>query len=176
MESITFLRDKLNELYNLHPYLEIRYEHISYLPLHIVDVRPVHCFKGDKPYIDNEIQLEDLFEQMFPNEEILFVSEESLMQVENPILTLGVSGMPVTQTCISKGEEIYEFIEVLEQENSYPYEVCILEASSISFQGSVARIQIQEKPKAFPKLVEKIKNITKNKKKTLNQNQSLFFY
>jgi len=86
--STDWLTDKLQELHQALSYLNIKYEYRKNMQLHIVGVTPLQHYKGDKSYIDKEIELETLFEQMFPNEEIVFVSDDSLIQVENPILIL----------------------------------------------------------------------------------------
>ncbi len=90
MESIEFLKSKLIELSKTLSYLEIKYEYRSYIHTHIVEVNPVDCFNKDKDYIDYQISLEDDFENLYPNEEILFVTSNELITVDNPIIELGI--------------------------------------------------------------------------------------
>jgi len=93
--SIIFLREKLTELYKQHSHLEIRYEYKSIINTHIVEVKPVHCFNSDRHYILKQIEIEDAFENTFYGEDIVFITEDSLVNVSNPIFSLGVSTINV---------------------------------------------------------------------------------
>ncbi|MBJ2174057.1 hypothetical protein JBL43_07405 [Aureibaculum sp. A20] len=90
MESIDFLKEKLELLHDICPYLEIKYEYRSYINTHIIEVKPIHCFEKDIEYVNGQILLEDDFEESFPDEEILFITDNELISVENPILELGI--------------------------------------------------------------------------------------
>ncbi|TPG42028.1 hypothetical protein [Flavobacterium pectinovorum] len=94
-ESIIFLKEKLVELYSEHSHLEIRYEYKSIINTHVVEVKPVHCFNSDRPYILKQIEVEDVFENTFFGEDIVFITDDSLIKVNNPILSLGVSTINV---------------------------------------------------------------------------------
>jgi len=94
-DSIIFLKEKLTELYNEHSHLEIRYEYKSIINTHVVEVKPVHCFNSDRQYILKQIEVEDAFENVFFGEDIVFITDESLIKVNNPILSLGVSTINV---------------------------------------------------------------------------------
>ncbi|QEE49595.1 hypothetical protein FUA48_08375 [Flavobacterium alkalisoli] len=91
MESIEFLKKQLNNIYESLPYLEIKYEYKLKINTHIIEVKPIHCYEKDSQYIRQQIVLEELFENMFPDEEILFMSENILIGIDNPILELGTS-------------------------------------------------------------------------------------
>ncbi|QBZ98255.1 hypothetical protein [Flavobacterium sangjuense] len=90
-EATNFLKEELFALYNTHKYLEIRYEFDSIIDTHIIEVKPVHCFEKDRQFADKQIVLEEKFRNLFPQEDILFITENILIKVENPILELGVS-------------------------------------------------------------------------------------
>ena len=113
MNSIDFLKEKLTTLHNAHPYLEIKYEYVNYINTHIVEVKPIHCFESDKLYISQQIKLEDMFEEIYPNEEIVFITENILIQIENPLLKLGISDISVDEniTEFFKCQPIYEFLD-----------------------------------------------------------------
>jgi hypothetical protein len=91
MESIDFLKSKLEELYKALPYLEIRYEHRLSINTHIIEIHPIHCFEKDKDYIDFQIFLENEFENLFIEEEILFITSNELISIQNPIAEFGAS-------------------------------------------------------------------------------------
>lgn len=94
-ESIIYLKGKLSLLFEEHSYLEIRYEYKTTINSHIIEVKPVHCFNSDKKYIVKQIEIEKAFEDNFYGEEILFVTEDSLVKIVNPILSLGVTSINV---------------------------------------------------------------------------------
>lgn len=91
MESITYLKEKLIELHNCCLFLEIKYEYKSYINTHVIDVRPIHSFNSDEKYINEQLNLEKEFELLFPYEDILFITENELVSIKDPILKLGVS-------------------------------------------------------------------------------------
>lgn len=89
MESIKYIMEKLREFSVFFPNLEFRYEYRYSIHLHIIEVNPDFSFKNDTLYIDSEIQFEEEFSRIFPAEEILFISEDSLTKIKDPILELG---------------------------------------------------------------------------------------
>ncbi len=76
-----FLIDNLNWLSELFPEIHIRYEIRN--NNHIIEVVPVSVFENDENYLKAEILLEKQFEQFFPDEEIIFISEDSLTRIKN---------------------------------------------------------------------------------------------
>jgi len=94
-ESIIYLKEKLSLLFEEYSYLEIRYEYKTTINSHIIEVKPVHCFNSDKKYIVEQIEIENAFEDNFYGEEIVFVTEDSLVKIVNPILSLGVTTINV---------------------------------------------------------------------------------
>lgn len=112
IKSQEFLLTRLSELYNELPYLEIQYEYRSNINTHIIFVLPNHCFEKDADYVRMQITLEDNFEELFPNEEIVFISDNDLFSVERPILSLGVSNIDVQYESL----HVYSEMENLELE------------------------------------------------------------
>lgn len=90
MNSQNFLKEKLNNLTILFPGIKVKYEikNRSFTK-HIIEISPVNVYE-DKTYMDVESDLSFEFERLFPSEEIMFVSENSLVRVDNPILTFGL--------------------------------------------------------------------------------------
>ena len=76
-----FLIDNLNWLSETFPEIHIRYEiDTNY---HIIEVVPISVFNNNEDYLKAEMFVENRFEEMFPNEEILFISEDSLTKIKN---------------------------------------------------------------------------------------------
>ncbi len=85
MTSFQFLEQKLRKLFGQFPKASIRYELRKDRMSHIVEVTPLKFYNDDE-YILAEIEIEDEFELLFPTENIIFISEDSLNKVTNPIL------------------------------------------------------------------------------------------
>ncbi len=83
-----FIINKLQKIFNSYEDIKLRYEYRS--DTHIVEVMPLQVFH-DNEFILLENDLEIEFEESFPMEEILFISEESLTEIKTPIFELGYS-------------------------------------------------------------------------------------
>lgn len=107
MESVDFIKNALVVLNGKLPYLEIQYEFRERNSTHIIEIKPLHCFEKDNLYIDFEINLKDKFEELFFNEDLLFVSVDSLNKIEKPILRLGVSEIEIINgKCIKERKTV----------------------------------------------------------------------
>lgn len=83
MEVKDFLKTRLKSIFLELDNIEIAYEYRVSTATHIVEVKPTEMFYSDK-YVDMEISLEEEFGQKFPNEELLFITEDSLTEIRNP--------------------------------------------------------------------------------------------
>ncbi len=83
MKPQDFIIDRLERVFNRISGIKIRYENRTNTCSHIVEVTPLVIFENDECYLNLEEELEHDFEELFPNESILFVSEESLTEVNN---------------------------------------------------------------------------------------------
>jgi len=86
-----FLIDNLNWLSESFPEINIRYEIRN--NNHIIEIVPVSIFENDENYLKAELLLEKQFEQLFPDEEIIFISEDSLTQIKNAEYEFGKDKM-----------------------------------------------------------------------------------
>jgi len=78
-----FLIDNLNHLSELFPEIHIRYEFRKNTNSHIIEVIPLSVFENSEDYIKAEVILEKQFEKLFPDGDIIFVSEDSLTKIKN---------------------------------------------------------------------------------------------
>lgn len=83
MKVKDFLKTKLKTIFLALDDIEIAYEYRVSTATHIVEVKPIELFYSDK-YVDMEITLEEEFREKFPNEELLFITENSLTEIRNP--------------------------------------------------------------------------------------------
>jgi len=88
MKPQEFLRKKLTELFSKFENIKIRYEYRANTNSHIVEIIPLSVY-NNKEYMMAEDEIEEEFEQLFFDEEIVFVSEGSLVEINIPDFTLG---------------------------------------------------------------------------------------
>jgi len=84
MSPKEFIKARLNELRNIFPELSFKYKFNPNTSTHIVDVRPLDCYKENPDYIKYEADFGFEFDNRFYPETVLFVSEDSLTQISNP--------------------------------------------------------------------------------------------
>lgn len=88
MNSTDLIKDELQLLFSLIEGIEIRYEFKKSILTHFIEVKPLDLFDSNNLYIEKEIALEDKFSKLFPNEDLVFISQNSLSKIENPDLIL----------------------------------------------------------------------------------------
>jgi len=104
MNPSEFLKNKLQEIFSKFEGIQIRYENRESTNSHIVEVIPFSFFDKNKDYMIEEEILEAEFELLYPNENIVFVSEDSLTKINHPNIKFGYE--KITITCDSKDIEI----------------------------------------------------------------------
>lgn len=87
-EAKAFLISNLKKIFLELENVEISYEFRASTSTHIVEVKPDSIYKTCEKYINREIELENSFYKFFPNETLLFISEDSLTQIKSPELVL----------------------------------------------------------------------------------------
>lgn len=88
MNSIDLIKDELQLLFSLIDGIEIRYEFKKSISTHFIEVKPLDLFNTNNLYIEKEIELEDKFSKLFPNENLVFISQDSVSKIDNPDLIL----------------------------------------------------------------------------------------
>ena len=84
MNPKDFIKARLNEIRNIFPELSFKYKFNPNTSTHVVDVRPLECFKDNSDYIKYEAEFGFEFDNLFYPETVLFISEDSLTQINNP--------------------------------------------------------------------------------------------
>jgi len=98
MNSKEFLVEKLKELSSKFEDIKIRYEYRKSTCSHIIEVIPLAVFKNNEDYMSAEAHLEYEFERLFPQEDIVFISEGSLTEIKAPDLVLGYNSIVFDNT------------------------------------------------------------------------------
>lgn len=97
-KSTGFLVGKLKELFNTFNGIKIRYEFNGYMDLHLIEILPLETFESDNDFILQEIKIQDEFEKLFgKNEEILFISSDSLNKIENSEFSIGYNELEAVE-------------------------------------------------------------------------------
>lgn len=89
MKSKEFIEQKINQVFSQFSDIKIQYEYRANTYSHLIEVTPLVFFKENERYITLETAIEDEFESLFPNENIVFISEGSLSEINSPDIKLG---------------------------------------------------------------------------------------
>lgn len=87
LTSIDFIIKELKSLHNKFTNSNIRYEFCKSTNTHLVEVTPIEFYNSES-YMEAELDLEDLFTENYPNEDLVFISEQSLSKITDPIFEI----------------------------------------------------------------------------------------
>ena len=88
MTAENFIKEKLKKLIEKFPDISIRYEKNKNTGSHLIEILPLHFFNSNVDYMKEEWDIGEEFENNYPEEDILFISEESLVEIKKPDLIL----------------------------------------------------------------------------------------
>lgn len=86
MTSLTYITTQLSHIVSLFPYLKVRYEYDAFSQSHYIEVKPLASFQYDRGYIEFEQLMRQNFMNAYPSESICFLSEDSLYEIEKPLI------------------------------------------------------------------------------------------
>ena len=84
MNSKKFIQKELKLLASWFSEAKIRYEYRENTHSHIIEITPLNFYENDESYRQEEAGIENEFEKLFPAENIVFISENSLTEIKNP--------------------------------------------------------------------------------------------
>ena len=113
MNPTEFIKIKLHELHSKFEGIKIRYENRKNTNSHIVEVVPLNFFNENKNYMIEEERLENEFETLFPLENIVFVSHNSLTKIKKADLNLGYEIITVDYSSKGKEFEVSESLSII---------------------------------------------------------------
>lgn len=76
-----FISNHLKRILSVSPEIRIRYEHRRESMCHIIEVLPAAIFHNNLDYLKAEADLESVFETWFPDNEIIFITSDSLLEI-----------------------------------------------------------------------------------------------
>lgn len=107
MTAKDYIRQELTRIWNSFPEVQFRYEFKIHTNTHVIEVIPVSFFEENEEYLRLESDFEFEFEQIFPEEEILFISEGSLTEIQNAEFHIGAISLNFKN-------ETFDFISIFE--------------------------------------------------------------
>ena len=90
MTATDYIKEKLRLLTSTFTDIQIKYEYILSTKTHLVEVIPADFMVENEDYFKEEAKITEEFEQLFPSERIFFISDDSSIKLENPVLELGI--------------------------------------------------------------------------------------
>lgn len=88
MRSKDFVEEKLRFLTSIFKGIHIKYKYIPGERSHLVEIIPADFMQGNEDYFKEEAQIIEEFDQLYPDESIDFISNDSDIRIENPDLEL----------------------------------------------------------------------------------------
>ncbi len=123
MTSKEFVTTKLNGLVDVYPSLTFKYKFLSNENIHLIEVIPFSEYSNNRDYLASEGSVVYEFENTFLQEEILFVSEDSITRVEIPDSIISKNNVSIFMDTMIDPEYEYGYIEILNsieiQNNNY---------------------------------------------------------
>lgn len=92
MKSQEYIKEHLRGIANKFPQISFSYEYDKIENLHIVQVTPIEQYVANSEYKDAEGDMTFEFDNLFFPESLVFVSEESLIQVDEPDFVIEHTG------------------------------------------------------------------------------------
>ena len=89
MTAKDFTEERLRLLASKFIDIQIRYEYRANTRSHLIEIIPLSFFEENESYFEEEAKIEDEFEQLFPSENIVFISKGSLIAIKKADLELG---------------------------------------------------------------------------------------
>ncbi|NQU85751.1 MAG: hypothetical protein HQ541_08325 [Mariniphaga sp.] len=121
MKANDFLIEKLKQLAEKIEEIQIRYEFRNSTQSHLVEIIPLRIFEENEAYMQEEAKLEAEFEQLYPTEEIIFISEGSLTEIITAELELGYDKIRFKNETSDIEFVIEGYNNIVETRNNHDY-------------------------------------------------------
>lgn len=83
MTAKEYILNKLENLTNKFPQVRVRYEYDKMADVHVIEVVPNDVYHLDNTYIAWESEVVDNFIDLFPTQNICFISDDALVGIRN---------------------------------------------------------------------------------------------
>jgi len=116
--AIPYIKAELEKLIQKFPFLRVRYEVDKQYNSHFVEVLPLCEFKSNEEYAKFETEFILNFISFFPDQEIVFLSSDSLIKIKEPIFEL--SGILYSKKMMGSLNWSKSFISYYNGKNDIP--------------------------------------------------------
>ena len=82
MLSSDYIKSQIERLIEQEGVLSVRYGATKWSDAHLIEVTPVEIFDS-RSFAEFEFSIVDQFEKLFPNEEIIFISNSDIISITN---------------------------------------------------------------------------------------------
>lgn len=118
MNPLDFLKTELEKVSKNFTNVQFKYEYNNIISTHIVEILPLDEYLHNDKLSETWIPLSIEFGQIFPNEEIAFISSDSILRINDPIFEFNILNQNFTDISsfyapITQQEFHYSFPEVM---------------------------------------------------------------
>jgi hypothetical protein len=85
MTSIEFVKRRIDKLVSVFSDIKCRYEFDQYSNTHLIEILPNSVYKINTDYHQFETSIIDEFIELYPYESICFITDDSMLKIENAI-------------------------------------------------------------------------------------------
>jgi hypothetical protein len=110
MNSVEYIINNLKDLHKKFVQSNIRYEFFPNLKSHLIEITPKEFYDCDD-YINEELIFEEKFQENFKNEDIVFVTSDSLNKINCPIFEVYSEQSGMFRTVFEEFESANSFEE-----------------------------------------------------------------
>ena len=114
MNSRDYIEKKISDLALKFSGIRIRYEYREITQSHIIEILPLDLYESNTEYLLEEELIEKEFGALFPDENILFVSEGSLSELERVDFELGYKEVLFDNDASSTFFEVFDYTNEVE--------------------------------------------------------------
>jgi hypothetical protein len=114
MNSRDYIEKRISDLALKFTGIRIRYEHRDITQSHIIEILPLDLYESNTEYLLEEELIEKEFSVLFPDENILFVSEGSLTELTCVDFELGYKEVLFDNEASSTFFDVFEFTNEVE--------------------------------------------------------------
>jgi len=90
MTANQYIEERIRSLISIFNDIQIKYWIYFEYKTHLVEVIPAEFMVQNEDYFKEEAQIIEQFNELFPSENIFFISDDSPIQIQHPDLVLGV--------------------------------------------------------------------------------------
>ncbi len=131
MKPIDFLNSNLEMISKNFSNVHIKYGYNNIIHTHIVELLPVSEYRYNSALDDAWIPLSFKFREIFPKEEIAFISSDSKLSINNPILEFNIPSF--------EGVIAEVFAKFSDHELNYTFPTCIPN-EAVALENSIVRL------------------------------------